>query len=625
MHGVRGGHRWPHHSGIHMGLVALSIAVLVAAPAVAALLVRRPLLAALLDSFVLVSVGGIVALHVIPESAHLAGPVALLLAVVGLFLPIILHRVDEKVSAGTGRAARDALVLAIFIVGLFVHALFDGAALVGADVAHIAGAEARATNGAADALALGVILHRLPVGIALWVVVRPRLGNVRTLIVACAYAGGTVVGAVIGSSLHESASADVLALVQAFVAGSILHVVFESAPLTPDGPRARQAGLVGAALAAIVLVALPDHEHDSQVLEGFRSLAFVIAPAVLVSFILVGLLSALYPDGPPRIPGRGMRVVDAVAGVAAGLPHPLCSCSVAPLYQTLVDRGASAAGARAFLVAAPELGVPAVLLSARLLGLPFTITRVIGAALLALFVGVSAKASKPDASLGAGGTEPILARLSHGMRHGLKDAVDHIAPWLLLGLFVASFLSDAVSSLSGFPPWVQAIAGALLGLPLYLCAAGTTPVAAVLLSKGASVGGVLALLLVGPAASAPTLSLLARLHGKRVALGFAMVLVVGAAAIGMGTDMFVSIDVAPVVSNVDPTTLELVAVGACLALIVSSLLRQGVRGFVLQIMSPQHEHAEDHAHGPGCGHDHGPPIQQPVARVSLAFDPRGKQ
>src|SRR5688572_21072879 len=60
-----------------MGLVALSIVVLAAAPALAALLVRRPLLAAALDSFVLVSVGGIVALHVIPESARIAGPIAL--------------------------------------------------------------------------------------------------------------------------------------------------------------------------------------------------------------------------------------------------------------------------------------------------------------------------------------------------------------------------------------------------------------------------------------------------------------------------------------------------------------------------------------------------------------------
>ena len=84
------------HGGL---LVALSIAVLLAAPLVATLLSRSPWLGWSMDSFVLVTVGGIVVLHVVPQSAALAGPRAIVAACIGLFLPILLHRLDAGVLA----------------------------------------------------------------------------------------------------------------------------------------------------------------------------------------------------------------------------------------------------------------------------------------------------------------------------------------------------------------------------------------------------------------------------------------------------------------------------------------------------------------------------------------------
>ncbi|MFO0656803.1 MAG: permease [Polyangia bacterium] len=40
-------------------------------------------------------------------------------------------------------------------------------------------------------------------------------------------------------------------------------------------------------------------------------------------------------------------------GVLFGLPLPICSCSVLPVYRSLIVRGAPAAAALSFLVAAP--------------------------------------------------------------------------------------------------------------------------------------------------------------------------------------------------------------------------------------------------------------------------------
>ena len=65
----------------------------------------------------------------------------------------------------------------------------------------------------------------------------------------------------------------------------------------------------------------------------------------------------------------------AMKGVAFGLPLPLCSCGVVPVYQSLIRRGTPAAAAVSFLVATPELGLDAILISLPMLGADVAIAR----------------------------------------------------------------------------------------------------------------------------------------------------------------------------------------------------------------------------------------------------------
>lgn len=614
-------------------LVAMSVGALAAAPLLAQALQRRPALAAGLDSFVLVSVGAVVVLHVVPHSAEVIGAGALVAALAGLLLPIALHRIDVALShahQAAAQTARQVVVYALLVAGLAVHAVLDGAALA----AH------------SDALALGVVAHRLPAGLALWVLLRPRVGTVRTALVLCVYALGTVVGASLGDAVLGSTGAVPMALLQALVAGSIVHVVAESPPLgSTRSLGGRLAGMAGAALAAVAL-SLVSHEENTApgLFDATLTLALATAPWLLSSFVLVGVLSAFYPDGAPRLRARGVRVLDAGAGMAAGLPHPLCACAVGPLYQALLARGASPASARAFLVAAPALGVPAALLSLRLLAWPLVLARVLAASALAVAAGLtSSSAPRPAGNSAEVDQEraPLGARLRHGLRHGVVDAVDHVLPWLVVGLLAAGALSTSwsPSTLATLPKLWHPLVAALVAFPLYLCPAGLTPVAAVLVVLGLSPGGALALLLAGPATSVPSLAMVAAQAGRKAALTLGLTVLLGAAAMGAALDGIMgALDVVTVAAPLDATAVGPVEVGALFlvaALAVASLWRQGVRGAVVQVMSPQHRHAGDHEHGPGCAHDHGPPLAPPVprggveasvapgaVRVRLSFDPR---
>ena len=70
-----------------------------------------------------------------------------------------------------------------------------------------------------------------------------------------------------------------------------------------------------------------------------------------------------------------------------GIPLPVCSCGVVPLYRSLAKKGVPAAAAAAFLVATPELGMDALLISVPFLGVKIALVRLAAAVAVALTVG----------------------------------------------------------------------------------------------------------------------------------------------------------------------------------------------------------------------------------------------
>jgi len=76
----------------------------------------------------------------------------------------------------------------------------------------------------------------------------------------------------------------------------------------------------------------------------------------------------------------------------------------------------------------------------------------------------------------------------------------------------------------------------LAGIPLYICASASTPVAAALVLKGLSPGAALVFLLAGPATNAATLSLAAQALGKRAALVYLGAIALCSLLLGRLTD-----------------------------------------------------------------------------------------
>ncbi|RYE87184.1 MAG: hypothetical protein EOO75_14810 [Myxococcales bacterium] len=370
-------------------------------------------------------------------------------------------------------------------------------------------------------------------------------------------------------------------------------------------PDALGALLGVATLWAISLAHPTDHQIASELGVGstFALLALKLAPPLLLSYALVAVAHALWPRDAVGWLQRGGPLGQSLRALVIGPLAPVCSCGVLPLYEALRERAVSAPASLTLLLVTPGLSLVALVPSLGLLGAPLTAARLLGALLAAVAVGLASArlAARPDvpaarASGGqtAPGTTSLSERLRDGLRYAVTDVVDHTAPWLLLGLGLGAFLEPSLSptALAGLGALAVPLC-ALAGIPLYLCAAGLTPLLAVLLHKGLPPGAALAVLLTGPTLNVSVLRLLGHLHGPRVAWIVGVLTLTVALALGLGADALIT-PVDRLVLHDDaaaaPGALQLGSLAVLVALSLGSLLRRGPRFWAEQIVAEHPEH-----------------------------------
>lgn len=202
----------------------LSVLTLLVGPLIYAWGRRQPTTRQILDGFVLVTVAGIVCVYIIPDAIAAGGALAALFLALGLAFPVVI----EKAFRHSVREAHVVIVI-LAAIGLVIHALIDGVALLPGFNSNLH--YSVATNAAAEdsildnRLAVGVILHRLPVGMAIWWSVRPAFGTVAAVTTFVLVVAATAAAYFFGAPIVELAERSSLGYFQAFVAGSLVHVV----------------------------------------------------------------------------------------------------------------------------------------------------------------------------------------------------------------------------------------------------------------------------------------------------------------------------------------------------------------------------------------------------------------
>lgn len=183
----------------------LSTIALLAGPFVYALGRHNKVTERLLDILIIAAIAWIIAVHIVPDAVEAAGWPALGILVLGMAFPYVLRRIFHLASN-----AMHAALLFIAALALVLHAVIDGIALL---------------PGNGEELGVAVILHRLPVGMAIWWTFRPAIGTKAAVAAFALIISATALAIYFGGPVIELAESRMLALFQMFVAGSLADMV----------------------------------------------------------------------------------------------------------------------------------------------------------------------------------------------------------------------------------------------------------------------------------------------------------------------------------------------------------------------------------------------------------------
>lgn len=278
----------------------------------------------------------------------------------------------------------------------------------------------------------------------------------------------------------------------------------------------------------------------------------VMAPYVLFGFAVAGALSVIMPAEvvSRHLGGRGIGPV--VKASLLGIPLPLCSCGVIPVAMSLRKHGASRGATVSFLLSTPQTGVDSILPTYAMMGPLFAIFRPVAAFVTGLLGGVlTERCESAEEKVHEGNTPPepcgddcCLHRrrnpLFRAVRFGFYTLPKDIGKALLGGILVAGAIAAFVPDDFFAGALGTGIGGMLammaLGIPLYVCATASIPIAAALIAKGVSPGAALVFLITGPATNAAAVATVWSVLGRRTTFVYLATIAISALLCGFLLD-----------------------------------------------------------------------------------------
>ena len=270
-----------------------------------------------------------------------------------------------------------------------------------------------------------------------------------------------------------------------------------------------------------------------------------MSPYLLFGFFVAGILSVLVSQ---RIVERhlgGRGIWPLLKATVLGIPLPLCSCGVIPVSMSLHKHGASKGSTVAFLLSTPQTGVDSIFVTLSLLGPIFAIFRPLAALVTGLvggtLVDVFGQSTKDSNQAPEKCTDDccsdgeVVTRVVKGLKYGFFTLPRDIGKPMLAGLVIAAVISAAVpkdffANTLGVGIFAMVVM-MFLGIPVYVCATASVPVAAALILKGLTPGAALVFLMTGPATNAASLVTVWKALGRRTAITY-LLTVAGCALLG---------------------------------------------------------------------------------------------
>jgi hypothetical protein len=298
-----------------------------------------------------------------------------------------------------------------------------------------------------------------------------------------------------------------------------------------------------------------------------------MAPWLILGLVFAGLLNVFFPEKKIQKYMGKSTARSAVNASLLGIPMPLCSCGVIPTGISFFRNGASKGATNSFLISTPQTGVDSIFATYSMLGWPFAILRPIVAFVTGIVGGIltnwlikekpapkNAFANVKLDMAALGKTDPAMScadvscgcndkpapkgnALIRATHYAFVELLQDIAKWLIIGFLIAALISVALPAdfFSRFQGWgvLEILIVLAASIPLYVCATGSIPIAAVLLMKGVSPGAALVFLMAGPATNVATMTVIGNTMGRKSLFVYLGTIIGGAVLFGMLTNWLI--------------------------------------------------------------------------------------
>ena len=280
-----------------------------------------------------------------------------------------------------------------------------------------------------------------------------------------------------------------------------------------------------------------------------------MAPYLMLSLFFVGLLNLFITKDmiAKHIGDNNFKSVFKAA--LFGIPLPLCSCGVIPTSVYMAKNGASKPAVVSFLTATPQTGIDSILATYGMMGPVIAVFRPFAALFMGIINGISVRLLnfkegevKPDHKISLE-SYTLAANPKKNMKYYYQKMVeypfieflDDISSQFIVGLFIAGIITYAIPEdffsgsiiSSGFAGMLVLI---LISIPMYVCATASIPIAVSLMLKGFSPGVAFVFLAAGPATNAASLSVIAKVLGKKTTTVYVAMIAVLSMLFGLMLD-----------------------------------------------------------------------------------------
>ncbi len=285
----------------------------------------------------------------------------------------------------------------------------------------------------------------------------------------------------------------------------------------------------------------------------FFGLTILVLPYFLIGAITGAIMEVyLKPATAIKYFGRGVGSIVNASLLGAILPG--CACATMPMASSLKASGAKLGTIGAFIMVSPLLSPHTLILNYGLLGLEFTIARIVVSLLGAIALGLIFNVLEKSNVNGFSSKAPFIPIAKEcctaedgcgcsttpksGFFPALLNIIKSLGKYFLLGMAIASIMMTLVPE-SMIPKYIGTSgiyaygSAVLFGIPFYVCEGEEIPITLALLKLGLGPGPSFSFLLGAVGTCIPTMIMAQKIIGKRPTLLYIIIWIIFAIVSGI--------------------------------------------------------------------------------------------